>query len=216
MPTSQYNQIPKIIELICIAKPSSVMDVGAGHGKYGFLTREYLDISNEKTDYNSKDTQIDAIEAFEKYITPIHKHIYNHIYVGDLKDKIKIVKKYDLVLIIDVLEHFKKEDANKILNTLIKNNKIIILSVPKNVTQQEDCYNNPYERHKSRWKKKDFKKIGNCFFIFDNSSYILYLTKNKKLFRQVIKDYKKLKLKKTIKYLPLTVPIYRFLKRIVL
>jgi len=41
MPTSEHWQIPWIVELIAREQPASVLDLGAGYGKYGVMTREY-------------------------------------------------------------------------------------------------------------------------------------------------------------------------------
>lgn len=43
MPTSHPNQINEIIQIAELLRPASVLDVGVGYGKYGFLLREYLE-----------------------------------------------------------------------------------------------------------------------------------------------------------------------------
>jgi ubiquinone/menaquinone biosynthesis C-methylase UbiE len=44
MPTSYLNNIPDIITAIKSQNPKSILDVGCGFGKYGFLIREYLEL----------------------------------------------------------------------------------------------------------------------------------------------------------------------------
>ena len=48
--------------------------------------------------YDKFTRRIDAIEAFEEYITPVHKFVYNHFYVNDV---LRIIDQldfsYDLV-----------------------------------------------------------------------------------------------------------------------
>lgn len=93
MPTSYPENISSIICFIRHLKPKSVLDIGPGFGKYGLLCREYLDIWNKWTYSKDKwDIRIDAIEAFANYITPVHKYIYNNIYIGDAKELIRILK----------------------------------------------------------------------------------------------------------------------------
>lgn len=41
MPTSRPHQINKILELIILTAPESLLDIGPGFGKYGFLARGY-------------------------------------------------------------------------------------------------------------------------------------------------------------------------------
>ena len=53
---------------------------------------------------------IDGIEACPEYITPHHKLIYNNIYIGDALNIIHTIKQnYDLILLIDIFEHFSYE-----------------------------------------------------------------------------------------------------------
>ena len=41
MPTSQPYQLGAIMELVVRAQPKSVLDVGVGFGKYGYLVRSH-------------------------------------------------------------------------------------------------------------------------------------------------------------------------------
>src|SRR3972149_3569081 len=111
MPTSQYNQISKIMDLIIELNPKSILDIGVGFGKYGVLCREYLKfwVWDGTHDFHDFKTRIDGVEAFEEYLTPIHAFVYDNIYKGDAKDLVdQLDTSYDLVLLIDVLEHFNK------------------------------------------------------------------------------------------------------------
>ena len=57
--------------------------------------------------YGDWQCRIDCIEAFEKYITPAHKYIYNNIYIGNATGILPALDHhYDLILMVDVLEHF--------------------------------------------------------------------------------------------------------------
>jgi hypothetical protein len=47
MPTSYYVQISTTIQIIQDINPKSVLDVGAGFGKYGVLCRKMLDFEKE-------------------------------------------------------------------------------------------------------------------------------------------------------------------------
>ncbi|TSA17113.1 MAG: hypothetical protein D4R72_05520 [Nitrosopumilales archaeon] len=113
MPTSHKYQINEIMELIVLTNPKKILDIGIGFGKYGYLSREYLDIGvgGGDEDYNFNKSQIDGIEVFAEYITPLHNMIYNHIYNKNALEVLPALKmKYDLILVIDVLEHFTYDD----------------------------------------------------------------------------------------------------------
>ena len=110
--------------LIVYLKPTSVLDIGVGFGKYGVLCREYLELWDGRGNYSEFLRRIDGVEAFKKYITPLHKFVYNRLYDDDIMNIIdKIDFRYDLVLLIDVLEHFNIEQGNLLLSKILQNNK---------------------------------------------------------------------------------------------
>ncbi len=214
MPTSQYEQISKIISLIVHLKPKKVLDIGPGFGKYGVLLREYLEFwDTNAQEYDKFKTKIDCIEAYEKYITPIHKYVYNKIIIGDITKKIDEIEEYDLILLIDVIEHFEKEEGKKILKKLLEKAKYVLISTPKYVEEQKDTFGNKYETHRSEWKKKDFKKIAYTFFIKDNQSHIVVLSKNKNI-KKIEKEYKIKKIKLYFSNFPTLLKIYYKIKKI--
>ena len=49
MPVSSIDKIPAVMSIFKYDRVvKSVLDVGSGFGKYGFLTREYLDIRKKR------------------------------------------------------------------------------------------------------------------------------------------------------------------------
>src|SRR5262245_23881925 len=82
MPSSRPNTIPTVIHLIRQLKPQSILDVGIGFGKWGHLFREYTDIheaEHEPARYERQNwrVRIDGIEGFARYVTPMHRYLYN-------------------------------------------------------------------------------------------------------------------------------------------
>lgn len=234
MPSSQHFQISKIMDIIIALKPFSVLDVGTGFGKYGVLCREYLELWDGREEYNFL-KRIDGVEVFENYITPLHKFIYNNIYTENIIDLVeKLDYSYDLVLLIDVLEHFTKEEGKWLLNTLLSKNKGILIGTPKNPSTQKDAFENVFETHKSLWEKKDLASFGKYYFIPDNISHIVYTTKEEQLLKMLQRKLKALKmfrqesligiltfkkrniikrLKKRLSSMPYIVKIYRKYKK---
>lgn len=88
MGTSTPAALTYICQKIIKIKPKSVLDIGIGFGKYGFLSREYTDIY--RGNYFEWKTRIDGIEGFKKYVTKLQRIIYDNIYIGNA---IKIIKK---------------------------------------------------------------------------------------------------------------------------
>jgi len=212
MPTSHPHQLNQIVELIMLTDPHSLLDVGIGFGKYGVLAREYLELYGEKTKEYGKWTRvIDGIEAFPEYITPIHRFIYNDIYIGNALEIISgLEKNYDLVLLIDVIEHFEYRDGIELIEEILKKSRNVIISTPKGEYPQGELFGNPYETHRSVWKKEDFKRFKNCFFLPNEYSIICYIGEDAKRIRWILR---KEKIKKVIKnYFPFLIPVYRVFK----
>ena len=181
------------MDIVIALKPFSVLDIGSGFGKYGVLCREYLELWDGRREYKFL-RRIDGVEVFENYITPLHKFIYNNIYTENITELIKKIDyKYDLVLLIDVLEHFTKEEGTWLLNTLLSKNKGIIIGTPKNPSNQKDAFDNVFETHKSMWKKDDLTSFGKYYLIPDNISFIIYITKDQQILDNLLVNLKSLK-----------------------
>jgi 2-polyprenyl-3-methyl-5-hydroxy-6-metoxy-1,4-benzoquinol methylase len=143
MPTSYVETIPQIIKIIQEVKPKHVLDIGIGNGKYGLLTQEYCE-----------GVVVDGVEAWQPYITEIQKAIYRKIYTQDIRAiNAKNLSGYDLILMIDVIEHLQKKEAHRVLNSF---EGLVLISTP--VEDYRAHYENHYEDHVSHWGLKDFKK----------------------------------------------------------
>ena len=77
MPSSDPQTIPKVLKLVELLQPKSILDVGCGNGRYGFLFREKLDWDWGRLQRDSWQTKIDAVEAEPGYISPVHQYVYN-------------------------------------------------------------------------------------------------------------------------------------------
>ncbi|MEM2175566.1 MAG: hypothetical protein QXI58_08120 [Candidatus Micrarchaeia archaeon] len=212
MPTSYHYQLSQIVELIILTDPSSLLDIGTGFGKYGVLAREYLELWGSRTkEYGKWERRIDGIEAFEGYITPLHRFVYDNIYIGEAFEIVsQLQQRYDLVLLIDVIEHFEKTKGIEFVKKILKIGKNIIISTPKGEFPQDKIFNNPFEIHKSTWKKKDFKRFGEHFFIKNERSIICYIGEDAARIRKSLRITTIKKILK--KYFPISVYLYRVYK----
>lgn len=186
MPSSNFYQIDRLSEIIFSINPESTLDVGVGFGKYGYLIREYVDIWRDGQ-FRKFKRRLDGIEAFEKYINPAHKFIYNKIYVGDALSLLpKIKTKYDLAILIDCLEHFSCTRGLRLLKLLSKKSKTILVSTPKKMQPQGAVFGNIYEQHVYQWKKDDFLIFPEVAFFGNSRSLICIIGKNSKLIAKKI------------------------------
>lgn len=166
------------MDLIINLNPNSILDIGAGFGKYGVLCREYLELWDGREIYDKFTRRIDAVEAFEEYITPVHRFVYNNVYVDNVLKIIDNLKlNYDLVLLIDVLEHFDKEKGALLVRKILTGHGGIIISTPKKFINQIDAFGNEYEIHRSQWKQAELSLFGSSLFLKDDVSYICYVGK---------------------------------------
>jgi len=184
LPSSQLHQISTIVEIIAAANPRSLLDIGAGFGKYGVLAREYLELHDFSWKKANWRCRVDGIEAFEEYLSDLHGFVYNRVYVGNALEIVPTLKDpYDLILLIDVLEHFSFADGVKILDGCMRLSKNVVVSTPLDWFAQTELFGNPYEVHKSHWKKRDFRQFGPHFFVPDPLSLICFMGKDSERLR---------------------------------
>jgi hypothetical protein len=105
-----------------------------------------------------------GIEIWQPYIDNAKYH--NCIKIqGDVKDYKLLLKGYELdtVMIIDVLEHFDKETAFKLIENLKEDfNKILLMLPVGDYIQDKDVTGygaHIYQTHRSYWYEKDIKTL---------------------------------------------------------
>lgn len=159
MSSSASEAIPHIIESVRKNRPDvmSVLDVGFGFGKLGYLFREYFE-SKKIGRHKPGDwvLKIDGIDIYDGYLSNIQKPIYNNLYIDDVFKVLPRLGEYDVAILSDVIEHFTKEDGYKLIDELFKHVKDIVIATPKGFTKQEN-QDNPNQDHLSGWELADFK-----------------------------------------------------------
>ena len=186
MPTSHHHQISKIVEIILLLRPRSVLDIGIGYGKYGVLAREFLEFWLEDKPYEERKIRIDGIEAFPQYITAGQRYYYDEIYVGNALDTVPSLCQYDLILIIDVLEHFTEKDGLELLKRCTAKGKHVLVSTPLDVGEQGAVFGNEFERHRSQWKKKHFSRFSQVTFFWNYHSTLVVIGPEGKRIKKIM------------------------------
>lgn len=178
MPVSSNFNIGPIFRILRAhaMKAKSVLDIAAGWGKYGVLTREFYD-AKIKGRYDKKDwrTRIDMVEIWKDYVNPVHRYIYDNVYIADIRDLAHKLDSYDVMFLLEVLEHMPKEDGEKLLKILkFKCNKLMFLAFPNYFRGGEGRgWPNPHEEHLCLWTVEDLvavldmsvEKIGPTSFV---------------------------------------------------
>ncbi|MBI3334504.1 class I SAM-dependent methyltransferase [Candidatus Pacearchaeota archaeon] len=207
MPSSSPHLIGRVIEALITLKPDSLLDIGTGFGKYGVLAREYLDYET----YPNFKKQIDGIEVFKRYVTPVHKYVYNNIYIGEAGKMLeKIKRKYDVVLLLDVLFDFTKEDGRKLIKQILKKNNALLLSIVKVCWNEKAEFDNPYEIFKSQWTERELRSFGACIIIPDHTHYLVYYGPPEQIKRLRTSIWRK-KMKRILYSLPFATSFRRIL-----
>jgi len=166
MPTSRPEPIPFIANKIITLKPKSILDVGIGFGKWGFLAREYTDIwLNHLQDKEGFlpthwKFRVDGVEIYDKYITKLQDLIYDEIYIGDAIDVIPQLDRYDMIIASDILEHMNKDSGIKLINAIKDKSQYAYIVTPKNVLPQGAVYDNIAESHVVGWTIEDLSVYG--------------------------------------------------------
>lgn len=164
MPNARPNVIPLVCEWFqnkSVEDIKSVLDIGCGFGKWGFLARLYIqawdpELTKEAYQNWRSNLQVDAIEIFEDYITDLQRLIYNHIYIGDMRKLIEKVENYDLIIMGDVLEHIPLEDGLELLKKARAKAKWVVVTMPDYFIKGKSNMGNEAEVHHHVWSDSEF------------------------------------------------------------
>lgn len=163
MPTSDYHQISDVLHVVEQVRPASVLDVGVGFGKWGFLCREILDVYYERIQPDTWTTRIDGIEIFEPYRNAFWPIVYNQVYMGDARKLMPTLGRYDLILCCDVIEHFEKNEGASVVAEMLEHAPIVVITTPVGHAPQGAAYGNVHETHLSSWQRSDFQRYPHLY-----------------------------------------------------
>ncbi|HPV41668.1 MAG TPA: hypothetical protein PKX40_10850 [Spirochaetota bacterium] len=140
------------------------------------MIREYFDLRpHRKKGYDEWSIQLDGIEANEKYLTPVHDYIYDHIFIGEAIDILTNNNLYyDLIIAIDILEHFKKREALEFIKLCKNRCRTLFINTPNIYYKLQREYFNEYMLHMSGWDAEDFIEL-KARYIWHSGLYVLAL-----------------------------------------
>ncbi len=157
MPASGHHILTLALNHVVRLSPRSVLDVGTGFGKWGYLIREALDFTSAGR-YRREDwlVKIDGVDAFPT-CSPLIDWVYDSHEIADVSslpdDRLG---GYDLVVMGDVIEHFEKQKGRMLLERLLRLDGCVIVATPSGFFEQGALLGNEYERHRSLWTVADF------------------------------------------------------------
>ena len=173
MPTSPFGHIETFIGFLMESRPRSILDIGLGNGKLGFLARDCLDVMLNEAYHRSRwKVRIDGIEAYADYIQDHQRAIYDTIHIGDALGVIDRLGTYDMIILGDVLEHFEKGRAWEFFDKCILHAEHhLAVFIPLGKTwKQPAIYGNSYETHRSSWFFDELASFSERHALFDYSA----------------------------------------------
>ncbi|MDB5340383.1 MAG: hypothetical protein JWN70_6002 [Planctomycetaceae bacterium] len=156
MPVSNSEHIPAVLHFVHASAPTSILDVGIGTGSYGLLLRQGLDIGYGRIQPDEWKVRIDGAEIFDAYRNPVWNYAYNRVIMGDIRSGLAGLDRYDLVLCNDVLEHFPREEARRLIRALLEKCRVLIATTPNREYAQGAWGGNQAETHHALLDRRDF------------------------------------------------------------
>ena len=139
------NEIPKLTD-------KRVLDVGCGHGIWGFLMQ---------SERSGSESYVVGMDLFKPYLKHCKKYrVYDDLVLCHVSKFPFRKRSFDLVLACDLIEHLSKHKGYYFLEEIEKTGIKIILSTPNGFKKQK-ATDLPYtEAHKSAWRPSDFINRG--------------------------------------------------------
>ncbi len=163
MPVSTSVHITHCLRYIITMRPRSILDIGCGFGMWGFLSRMYLDVAEERVQPEDWKIHIDGLELFEPYIQTHQRALYTNILIGDVRELAPKVGNYELIIAGDVIEHLDKDDGEEVIAQLYdKATRALFVNIPLGEGwEHPERHGNPGELHRSQWYIEDFHAYPN-------------------------------------------------------
>ena len=124
-------------------KPNSILELGCGQGKLGKIIKSI-----------NLDTKLVAVQKLFAITDEdqLLNNGYNHIIDKDILDYFKtgFDEEYDLIVIMDVIEHFLLSDANSIIDFALYRTKWLLLVWPSKHPQYG--VSNYFDRHRNSFE----------------------------------------------------------------
>lgn len=144
-----------IRQVIGLAAPASVLELGCGQGKFGTILREAR-----------PDTRLSAVQKMfsaEDEAT-LKSRGYQHVFDRDIMDYYRegFDERYDLIVALDVIEHFLYSDILSIVNFSLYRADYMLLVWPSDHPQ--DAVTNPFDRHRASFGLRELSQSFDVVF----------------------------------------------------
>lgn len=138
---------------------SSFLDIGCGHGKWGYLLKKYADPRQPRP-------HVTGLDLFEPHVLSLRREgIYDEVLVGDAVSLPFADKSFDSVIACEVLEHLPAEQGPELIRELRRVARLcFVVSTPafpclRGGNETLDGFN-PHEAHKHIYAYGEFRSLG--------------------------------------------------------
>lgn len=157
---SERSNLTPVANLLVQVDPKTVLDVGVGFGNYGMIARAFLDVWRGRMFKEKWQIKIEGIEYYEEFKTPIYDFLYNAVHFGDVFKILPKLDKYEVVILMHIIEHIEKAQAIKLISLAKAHcTKRLIIGTPGKFFNT-GCPNHPKEQHRSLFTPLEFKNMG--------------------------------------------------------
>lgn len=140
---STYDEL--VVFLLRTIAPARVLDIGAGEGKYGRLIRQA----------GLNDVHITAVEYEAQRRPELLALGYNEVWTQSAMDLLdRPADTYEVVILGDVIEHFRKSDGQDLLEFLNYRSAYIFVITPESMPMSSPHF---YEGHNSLWRPQSMQ-----------------------------------------------------------
>lgn len=180
MPTSLLSIAPYVVSLVESCPERKVLEVGPGHGKYGLLLREYL--NRKPTRLVAVEAHRPYLEEWGgrlaavyddvflanglDLVGPVAAEVVEPFFESDGSPRARsrlvsidleadFLDGFDLLLLVDVIEHFPKDRALALLDRFPGR---VVICTPRDFFVSVKGH--PTEEHVSHWTREDFEATG--------------------------------------------------------
>lgn len=161
MPIGCTSLIPYVAQDLFHRRPSSVLDLGMGYGLYGAVVRNYCGDLEPRT---TRHTRLVGVEGFPGYDNLLWK-LYDIIYDGVTVERYlrEASELFDVVLLMDVLEHFDKPEGVDVLERCkqrLNPGGLLWVGTPGIWQEQGAVFGNSLETHRCLWSADELRAAG--------------------------------------------------------
>jgi len=156
--TSTLYSTEWVVERTVACAPKSILDVGCGWGRWGFLAREFLEVWVRRFRPEDWAVTIHGVDIHEGTWTPLHEYLYDQTFTADIRTW-DPPQQYDLAICCDVVEHMTKPEAVAMLEKLMSVSAHVLVGVPLDFGLRPGFDSNPYEAHVAVWGEHDLDAL---------------------------------------------------------